>query len=84
MKPTMTIENRHKNPRVLYVEPEGGDFWLLPGQTFELRAETPAKNERFELWDNGDSLQVFFGNSYISVFCDGRELQCGHQRPPTE
>jgi hypothetical protein len=28
-------------------------------------------------------LQVFFGRSYISIFCDGQELECGHQRPQT-
>jgi hypothetical protein len=82
---TMTITNRSKKPRSLQVEPEGADFWMLPEQTFELRADTTTDDARFELWDSDDGLQVFpsEGMGYISVFHEGRELECGHQRPQT-
>jgi hypothetical protein len=85
VKRTMTITNRSKTPRPLYIEPEGGDFWMLPEQTFELRAEVTIEDAHFELCDIGDSLQVFpsRGMNYISVFCDEQELECGHQRPQT-
>jgi len=79
----MSITNRSKKPRAVYIEPEGADFWMLPEQTFELRAEVRSAEDRFEVWDTGDSLQAFFGRSYISVFCDGRKLECGYQRPQT-
>ena len=81
----MTITNRSKVPRPVYVEPEGTDFWMLPEQTFRLRAEVTEVDAQFELWDNGGSLQVFpsRGMSYISVVCDGQELECAHQRPQT-
>ena len=78
----MTITNRTKKPRPLYVEPEGGDFWMLPEQAFELRADVTAEDANFELWDNGTALQIFPSRnmSSISVFCDGQEIECGHQR----
>ncbi|MGD9746173.1 MAG: hypothetical protein AB7I98_23125 [Verrucomicrobiales bacterium] len=81
----MTITNRSKAARPLYVEPEGADFWMLPKQTFELRAEAADESAQFELWDDGEGLQVFPSRTmgYISVFCDGLELECGHQRPQT-
>ena len=81
----MVITNRSKQFRPLYIEPEGADFWMAPEQTFELRAKATA-DAHFELWDNGDSLQVFPSRAemgYISVFCAGQELECGHQRPQT-
>ncbi len=77
----MSITNRSKKPRAVYIEPEGADFWMLPEQTFELRVEANSAEDRFELLDDGESLQVFFGRCYISVYCDGQELVCGHQRP---
>jgi hypothetical protein len=50
----MSITNRSKKPRAIYIEPEGGDVWMLPEQTFELRAEASSAEDRFELLDNGD------------------------------
>jgi hypothetical protein len=83
MNRTLSILNRSAGLRLLCVEPEGADYWMLPGQEFLLRAEVEAEDGRFELWDNGSSLQVFPSRNmgYISVFADGQELQCGHQRP---
>ncbi len=83
MKRTLSITNRSSAPRPLYVEPEGADFWMLPEQTFELRAEAFADDAQFELWDNGDGLQVFPSRNMqsISVFYFEQELQCGYQRP---
>ena len=56
---------------------------MLPGQTFELRADVTADVAHFELVDNGAALQVFPSQDMgsISVFCEGREIECGHQRP---
>ena len=79
----MTITNRSKKTRPIQVEPEGADFWMLPEQTFELRAETTTDNAHFEIWDTDYGLQVFpsDGMGYISVFHEDKELVCGHQRP---
>lgn len=79
----MSVTNRSKKPRAVFIEPEGEDYWMLPEQAFELRAEVTSEGDHFELCDDGDSLQVYFGSSQISVFCDGRELKCGYQRPQT-
>lgn len=83
MKRIMNIMNRSGKPRPLYIEPEGADFWMSPEQTFELRADATTENAHFELWDDGAGLQVFPSRDmgYISVFCDGQVLECGHQRP---
>ncbi len=85
MKRTMLITNRTGSPRAIYVEPEGADYWMLPEQAFELQADVEDDAARFEVWDNGDSLQVWPSPSmgYISVIAEGRELECGHQRPGT-
>lgn len=80
----MTITNRSTKPRAIYLEPEGADFWMLPEETFELRAKASTEEEHFELWDDIGGLQVFFGKSYISIFSEGQELECGHQRPQKE
>lgn len=85
MKRTISITNRTELPRPIYVEPEGADYWMLPEQTFELVAEDAADtNTQFEVWDNGDCLQVWpsMGMGYIAVFFEGQEFECGHQRPP--
>jgi hypothetical protein len=84
MKRTMSISNRTELPRPVYVEPEGADYWMLPEQTFELRAEDVVDpSAQFEIWDNGDCLQVWPSNGMgsISVFAEGQELECGYQRP---
>ena len=84
MKRILSVTNRSKVARALSIEPEGADYWMLPGQTFVLSADATAESAHFELEDNGNGLQIYPSNGmdYISVFCDGEELQCGHQRPP--
>jgi hypothetical protein len=79
----MSITNRTGLPRPIYVEPEGADYWMLPEQTFQLRADVNDPCAQFEILDNGDSLQVWPSNDmgFISVFAEGHELECGHQRP---
>jgi hypothetical protein len=81
----MTITNRTKKPRSLQVEPEGADFWVLPEQTFELRADTTTDDAHFELLESEDGLQIYpsDGMGSISVFHESQELECGHQRPQT-
>ena len=84
MKRSMSITNRTALPRAIYVEPEGADYWMLPEQTFELLAEDVVDlSAQFEIWDNGDCLQVWpsSGMGSISVFAEGQVLECGHQRP---
>lgn len=84
MKRMIRIQNGTEFPRPIYVEPEGADYWMLPDQTFELHSEDVVdSNAQFEICDNGDSLQVWPSNGMgpITVFSEGRELQCGHQRP---
>jgi hypothetical protein len=83
MKRTLSVTNRRAVPRAVYVEPEGADYWLLPEQTFVLRAEVTGESGEFELWDDEDGLSVFpsVGMGTISVYANEQELECGHQRP---
>ncbi|MBX7245598.1 MAG: VOC family protein [Candidatus Sumerlaeaceae bacterium] len=83
MKRTITITNNNKAIRPIYVEPLSDDFWMLPGQTFELRAEAKDESDQFEVVDEDGCLVVHpsLGMGFISVFCNDQELQCGHQRP---
>ena len=86
MKLTLSITNRSEVPRPVYVEPEGADYCMFPEQVFELRAEVAHDTDRFELWDNGDSIQVWpsAGMGFIAVFSESQELACGYQRPSTK
>jgi len=81
----MTFTNRTKQRRPLFVEPEGADFGMMPEQTFEVHAEITTEEGHFEVCDKGTGLSIFPAHTMgeISVFCDGQELECGHQRPPT-
>ena len=69
MKRTMSITNRTGLPRPIYVEPEGADYWMLPEQTFQLRADVNDPCAQFEILDNGDSLQVWPSNDMASSRC---------------
>jgi len=86
MKHKMKISNDGKSPKSLYVEPEGADFWILPGQTFELRADVEDGNAHFEILYNDKALQIYPSNrmGHISVFSDDKQLECAFQRPKTE
>lgn len=80
----LTITNRSKQFRPLYIEPEGADFWMAPEQTVELQAAVTANDACFELWDGGEGVQVFPSQhmGFLSVFCNGQELECGY--PPAD
>lgn len=79
----MIVTNETEGDRLLFIEPEAADFWLRPGETFELGAEATAEDSHFEIHDTSDGLTVYPSRhmSDIIVYCDGQVLSCGHQRP---
>lgn len=68
---------------LLFIEPEGWDCWLRPGEAAELRAAAESLTDDFMLTDNSDGITAWpsQGMGLISVWQDGRQVECGHQRP---
>ncbi len=81
----LTLANSSKNPLMVQIEPEGADFWLLPNQEFELRADSERDDGHFEVQHCDGYVAVYPSRNvgYISVFQNGAEVECGHQRPAT-
>jgi hypothetical protein len=86
MRRTLTITNNLKQPLVVYTEPEGQDFWLNPGDTFEFAAEITSPDDDFIRDDLPNGYQIWPGPEMglISAWDRGCELKCGHQRPAPE
>jgi hypothetical protein len=82
----LTLINRAKAPLMIQIEPEGADFWLLADEEFELRADAKAEDGRFEVAHHPEYVAVYPSRDvgYVSVFQNGVELECGHNRPPDE
>jgi hypothetical protein len=79
----LTLANGSKNRLMVQIEPEGADFWLLPDHQFELRADAEEDDGHFEVQHCDRYLAVYPSRNvgYISVFQNGAEVECGHQRP---
>lgn len=83
MKSRLKITNSGDRAMLVFTEMEAQDYWLLPGESVEVRAEVESSDEVFELEVNPDGVTVFpsVGMGYISTWSEGRLLECGHQRP---
>jgi hypothetical protein len=68
---------------LVFVEPEGWDCWLRPGESAELRAVIHSPTADFEIVDNPDGITVWQSNDMetVSVWQENREVQIGYQRP---
>ena len=68
---------------LVFTEPEAQDYWLKPGESVEIRAEVASESDEFEIVDNKEGVTVWpaDGMGVIETFKDGKELQCGYQRP---
>ena len=77
------VTNETERPTLLFVEPEGWDCWLLPGEVVELRAEVESSADDFEFQDTPEGITVWpsLGMGVISIRQDGREVEIGHRRP---
>jgi hypothetical protein len=81
-----TITNDTTEPQVVFTEPEGQDFWLLPGESLEVVAEAAAEGDKFEIdrLPNGHQVWPAAKMGYISAWVGENQLSCGHQRPAIE
>lgn len=85
MHKSIIFTNRSRVDRCIWIEPECFDYWVLPGQTFEVKAMPPGETSVFEVELPASGEMVIFPASetrYIAVFCEGLELPIGYQRPP--
>jgi len=77
------LTNCRKSPMVVYTEPWGRDYTLLPEETFQILAigSSPASYLHWNENEN-DCIQVYAEGdcTEILVYQDGTELHCGHQR----
>ena len=76
------IENSTGAMFPLYLEPWGMDYWLAPGEVFDIVPQNAGDDYYLHIISHPDGVQVYVeGSGEAVVCCDGIELQCGHQRP---
>jgi hypothetical protein len=78
------VTNTTAGMMLVFTEPEAQDYWLRPGESVELRslADSPADDFEVKVNRNGVTVWPSNGLGYVSMWADGAELSCGHQRPP--
>lgn len=83
MQKRHTISNETAELLVVFTEPEGQDFWLLPGESLEVVAEVTTPEDEFQLVRLANGYQVWpvAKMGYISAWVGEQQLPCGHQRP---
>ena len=80
IRPTK-FENKTNAMFSLYLEPWGSDFWLAPGEIFEVVPQNDSPDYHLHIINYADGVQVYVeGRGDAIVCCNGKELQCGHQR----
>lgn len=83
MERRQTVDNRGDRLLMIFTEPEGQDYWLKPGDKFEVRAPITSADAMFEIALHDDGVIVYPSHDmgYVSVWCNDIELDVGHQRP---
>ena len=78
------VSNDTDRLMLVFVELEGWDCWLRPGESIELQAEVESADADFEFTDNPDGITVWpsLGMWRITAWQGDREIACGYQRPP--
>ncbi|MCP4783308.1 MAG: hypothetical protein GY878_07135 [Fuerstiella sp.] len=83
MERRQKIDNRGDQLLIVFTEPEAQDYWLKPGDEFEIRAPITDANAQFEISIHEEGITIWPPHEmgYISVWHNDVELGCGHQRP---
>ncbi len=80
----IVIQNQTEWPRVVFVEPFGEDFTLLPGESLDVVARGSRGEELpyFQVWETVDTSSVWIEGDFreYDVLQGGIKLECGHQR----
>ncbi len=70
----MTVVNRFSHRLRFIVEPWANEFWLEPGETFEVVAQGP-NSGALELAFGPNTIVVFgWSGSLVAVYADGERL----------
>jgi hypothetical protein len=77
-----TYQNDTAHPVVVYVEPWGADYTVLPGQQLRVLAEGRSQERpHFQLHHGAEGLQLWCESTCAhEVFVDGMAVDCGHNR----
>jgi hypothetical protein len=77
------VTNTSDRLMLIFIEPEGQDYWLRPNEVAEIRAEIKGPDNDFVLRQNEDGLTVWPspGMGIVTIWAQDVELQCGYQRP---
>ena len=71
-------------PFTMMLEPWGEDYWIQPGEEFDVVAESADTAFHYVVVDHPDYVAVYAEGrcESVSVFQKGQRLKCGHQKPP--
>jgi hypothetical protein len=77
----IAVSNSTKRPRIVWVEPWGEDYTLLPGEELELLCRDDTEQPWFHVveWEDGSQIYVEQGG-YFEVLQQGKRIECGHNR----
>ena len=75
--------NNATKPRPVYIEPWGEDYWLFPGDKFEIIANGIESSPYFSIGENDENIQVYIEGDCqdFSVRHVKKVITCGYQRP---
>jgi hypothetical protein len=75
----ISLQNSTSLPRILWMEPLGEDFTLLPGEEVEI----VFRRGRPSIVEHAESTQIYIEETDLldyDVLLDGKVLECGHNR----
>jgi len=80
----ISFSNNSSKILCLMNEPWGEDYWIAPGETFDLIPEPSDAACRFGVSYNGSCVSMYAeGNiTFVSYYQNKTLLDCGHNRPP--
>jgi hypothetical protein len=81
------VENDTDRPRIVWVEPWGEDYTLLPKERLEIVVQSTLETPWFNVIEHADSTQVYIEgqsnegqpNDYDALQM-GKKILCGHRR----
>ncbi|MFK3979129.1 hypothetical protein ACI2K4_01995 [Micromonospora sp. NPDC050397] len=79
----MDVSNESGRKLGLWVEPWGADYWLRPGETLTVVADTAAEQTPFNvvMHDQGVTVWVNSASAAEVLDKDDKPVPFGHQRP---
>jgi hypothetical protein len=75
------VQNRTQKPRIIWVEPWGEDFTLLPGEELLVVGRHESEQPWYFVieWDESSQVYLEAANDF-EVVQNGIRLECGHKR----